>query len=218
MGGEQRERWVTSEQKAMKSKPTRIHADKEVGVGFKRYSLLCAAAVRIRQSLDNDYPLEATTLVESILADRMEKRAQYLHKQAQTPAKALMNVSDGFVTLGNLVTALQTAEIDEKLREHLDEISDWARERNRVIHAMAKFGEGARDAWEVRHRDAKQVAERGIAILLTYDRHERRVSHSVQQRTFASATCPDALEPIGQTSCEWCDDAGEIYDEYVELE
>lgn len=188
----------------MSTKPRRLRAGEEPGVGVARYSLIRAAALRINQALEQGYPLEATTLVESILAERMEKRAQYLHDHAQTPPKALMKVSNGFATLGELVAALQVAERDLELRRALEAISMWSRERNRVIHAMAKFGTGAQEIWQVRFDSAIGVAKRGIAILLEYDKHERRVCHNDRQRIFSSATCPDALMPIGQSACEWC--------------
>lgn len=207
----------------MHSKPRRIRASEEGGVGTERYSLIRAAAMRINQALTANYPLEATTLVESILAERMEKRAQHLFDHAHAPPKALMKVSNGFATLGELVAALQVAEHDLELRRSLEAISGWSRERNKVIHGMAKLGTNARDIWQVRHDGAIGVARRGIAVLLDYDRHERRVCHHDRQRLFSSATCPDALVPIGQAACEWCARGGSelrepriMSDEYIE--
>lgn len=184
--------------------PRRLRAGDEPGTGTNRYRLIRAAAERIRDAQAAGYFLEATTLIESILAERLEKRAQYLHDHHSQPPAALARLKDGFANLGPLVDALEKHEPEPALREVLGAIRSWAKDRNRSIHAMAKYGEGAREPWATRLASAVGVAERGSAVLVMYDQAERRVSHRDRGRRFAAGTCPDALAPIGQTYCEHC--------------
>jgi hypothetical protein len=183
----------------------RLTAGQAPGVGNDRYGLIRSAAGRIRDAMAAGYYLEATTLVESILAERLEKRAQFLHKDGDSDAKKKLDaVKDGFRTLERLIRGLSQVEDDPELRAILTEVSSWAWGRNTVIHEMVKLGDTARDNWDARLAHARLVAEEGIALVCKFDARERELSHLARGRRYASATCPDALELIGQPSCRWC--------------
>lgn len=194
------------ESKHRKEKPRRLRAGEEPGVGASRYRLIRSAAQRISDAIDAGYWLEAVTLVESILTERLEKRAQYLHKHSGDAApKKLVNVKDGFANLGPLISALKENEADQELREMLDRVDDWREARNIAVHQMAKFGTGAQALWNDRLKTARQTAEDGVGVLLDYDKAETRVSHEARKKLHSSATCPDALGPLGQETCTYCE-------------
>jgi hypothetical protein len=103
---------------------------------------------------------------------------------------------------------LRQVEDDPGFKVILERVKDWAGGRNKVIHAMAKLGDLAGEAWRTRVEQARAVANDGIALLRDLDAHDRRLHHGSRRRRHASATCPDALAPIGQPDCEWCSPPG----------
>jgi hypothetical protein len=186
-------------------KRVRLRAGQEPGVGDTRYQLIRSAARRISQAIKKGYWLEAVTLVESMLTERLEKRAQYLHDHLGQPtASSLAKVKDGFANLGPLIIALKDKEPDHELQAVLKQVDQWRSARNIAVHEMAKFGTGARQPWDDRMERARQIAKDGIGALVAYDRAERRVCHEGRKRRQASATYPDALGPIGQEICRYC--------------
>lgn len=187
-------------------KPKRSQAGSKQGVGDARAALIYNAACHVAASMRAGYYLEAVALLESLIADRMEKRVQYLHKHTTDPAvaSALDSIKDGFTTLGASGRKLLAVESDPGLRNALVSVDRWRASRNKVIHAMVKLGDGADAPWKGRLREAKVVASAGLAVLLELDVHERRVSHASRNKRWASATCPDGLSPLGQLDCEWC--------------
>jgi hypothetical protein len=77
----------------------RISAGSAPGLGTDRYRLFRSAAQQIKAAMDAGYYLEATTLVESILAERLEKRAQFLHQRPDLESKSKLDgIKDGFQT------------------------------------------------------------------------------------------------------------------------
>jgi len=187
-------------------KPKRISASSAPGVGAARFNLLWKTAERIAMANSAGYYLEATTLIESLVADRLEKRVQFLladHAEAESK-KVFREARKGFAELGTLTKLLSTLEKDEALRASLVVIDEWRRGRNKVIHQMAKLGDTVRDTWDERLANARKVAARGISVLCEVDLVDRRLSHDGRGVQFASATCPNALEPLGQAPCDWC--------------
>lgn len=194
------------EQSAKPTKPKRLAAGARHGVGDARYALISSAAQRITEAMRAGFWLEATTLVESILAERMEKRVQWLYKHLQESKEryALERVKDGFANLGPLISALLAVEKDADLKAVVGRVEIWRRHRNSAIHEMVKLGDAAQETWDARLERAHQAAQDGIEVLRALDTEERRVSHAARARPFASATCPDALSAIGQPDCPWC--------------
>jgi hypothetical protein len=196
----------SSESKPSPQKKVRLLASEKPGVGNSRYELLRAVADRTRTAMEAGFYLEATTLVESLLTERLEKRVQWLYQNPPTPAAkgSLEKLKDGFKTIHVLIVALKATETDSDMRTVLDPIDVWSKSRNEAIHEMAKLGHGAEKSWDERYLAAQQAAVVGIKLVLELDQHERRVCHTSRNKRNASATCPDALLALGQPWCEWC--------------
>jgi hypothetical protein len=113
-------------------------------------------------------------------------------------------VKDGFATLGDLTSRLVILEPDARLKKAIVAVDGWRTGRNTTIHAMVKLGDSHRGTWMDRLKHAKKVAEQGLEVLRALDLEERRVSHATRKRPYSSATCPQALGPIGQQECAWC--------------
>lgn len=193
--------------KKTSAKKVRLRGGETSAVGTTRYTLLRSVAIRIREAMSAGFYLEATTLLESLITERLEKRVQWLHQNLGEPqgsTDALTKLKDGFQTVCRLVNTLKVYEPDPELHAVLDPIAVWSSGRNEAIHEMAKLGHGAEKTWDERYLSAHGVAVEGIKLVILLDQHERRVSHASRKKRNASATCPDALLPLGQTPCEWC--------------
>jgi hypothetical protein len=194
------------------SRRVRLQAGKHPRVGDQRYALFRCSADRAAQALKDGYYLEAITLIESMLAERLEKRAQYFweSKPSQRDALEKSRVQNGFATLGKLVDALKATEHIGDIRNDVLAVERWAKGRNVALHGMAKFGKGSDKTWKDRYKKARDTVKEGIEVLKNLDLHDRRDSHANRKRRYASATCPDALSSLCQPTCEWCkeDSAG----------
>ena len=191
----------------------RLVSNEAPHVGSTRYQLIGAAAKQVRRALDEGFCLEAVTLLESLIAERLEKRAQWLSQINADPSlrKMFEKVNDGFVNLGDLIPVLRKAETDEHLRSDVLAADAWRKRRNVAIHEMAKFGTGGQAAatWVQRQTECRAIADEGVTILLALDVHERAASHAGRNKLHASATCPDGLASLGQPFCEWCEHESE---------
>src|SRR4051812_30296289 len=97
----------------------RAVADGVSGIGVHRYQLYRRAWERVQQSADAGYFLEAITLLESLLADRLESRASFLTGK-----------NEGFSTLGKLIAIFRNHESVPEFRALVERIDDWRRRRN----------------------------------------------------------------------------------------
>lgn len=199
---------ANSKKSPLSAPKKRLLSEQGTAIGSSRYQLISAAARQVRRALDESFFLEAVTLLESLIAERLEKRAQWLSQINSETAgqKPFERVADGFANLGTLIGVLRAFEKDEDMRTDVGAIDAWRVQRNGVIHEMAKFGtgDGAALTWAERQKKCQVVAVEGVRLLLALDEHERSSSHAGRGRIHASATCPDALVPLGQSYCEWC--------------
>jgi hypothetical protein len=113
-------------------------------------------------------------------------------------------VENGFCTLGDLLGSLTKLENDSELRELHARIDEWRAHRNEAIHEMAKLGDTVRDPWSERVDAARRSARSGVELLLRLDARDRQLTHEGRSKDRSSATCPDALSPLGQPYCAWC--------------
>lgn len=190
--------------KRSKNLDTRTPSTRKAPIGDERYVLFRGAAHRISTAVNEGFYLEAITLIESILAERLEKRAQYLYKTLSIKSKEINKVKDGFQCLGPLIIAINKHERSQDVLMALKEIDAWRESRNRALHEMVKIGSLTRDPWQERIDEARKIAVNGITVLLKYDKIDRDQGHSNIEHPVRSATCPDALFEIGQEDCKYC--------------
>lgn len=132
------------------------------GIGKRRQGLYKHAHERIKAALDAGFYLEAITLCESILADRLEARRAWLNQQDHAKRQ--------FSTLGGLVRELtqskaqDMSERDEGAQAVYREIGAWARSRNHALHEMAKLAEGDDTTWDERYKNLAKIAATGHGL------------------------------------------------------
>lgn len=133
--------------------------------GKLRYFVIKTALDRFKRSMSDEYFLEATSLIESLISDRLESRLGEL-----TKAPVL------FDTIGNLLNKLRLIETDEKLLFISDnDIKNWSRNRNVVIHQSAKIEYGKNKDWNDFITMAKKTALEGRVIFNQYNNQLKKL-------------------------------------------
>ena len=103
--------------------------------GQARRDLYAKSLERIAKAIEAGYALEAITLLESLIADRLESRLASIHDQKAEKRK--------FSTLGNLTQELKGKESGEPpgAVAIYERVEKWAGLRNEAIHEFAKLRE-----------------------------------------------------------------------------
>jgi hypothetical protein len=129
--------------KAGKARASSQQAD----VAKARHQLFKVGFARIKDSIEHLYFLEPISLIESLLADRMESRTSD-HVEAFS----------GFMNLGPLLKLLAACETDARLRLLNQEV-DRCRQSRNAIHEVMKI-----DAHHISPRRARVAQLRDSAI------------------------------------------------------
>lgn len=136
------------------SKEKRAVANNEE-VGQLRYDTYRKSISRIKSSIDAGYYLEAITLTESLIADRLESRLNHLTKSSDF----------SFRTLGALQKGIRNNESNNDLialvEKEKGKLDKWRESRNKALHRMAKIEEGDDSNWEDKMKLCKDIAEKG---------------------------------------------------------
>lgn len=123
--------------------------------GKYRYDVIKRAIGRYKEAFDSGYYLEAITLAESLIADRLESRALFLG-----------NTGSDFSTLGQLCKTLSG---DSVLSSVIPKINSWRSNRNTSLHELAKIEDGDDISFETKYLQTKQIAEEGLGIFRELD-------------------------------------------------
>ncbi len=97
--------------------------------------------------------LEAITLMESLISDRLESALIYY---------GVCTPDEVFKPLGENLKRLDSLGIISD--ELYDEINHWKKSRNTALHEMAKISVGERPTFIARYENQKPIAEQGYAI------------------------------------------------------
>lgn len=137
--------------------PKRERAEAYTGKGYgtQRYWLYCAAREHILVCIQRGVYLEAITLIESLIADRLESRISYL-----------VGENYGFKTLGNLISKTRECEKDAEIRMITDKIDHWRAKRNLALHEIVKIEKGTDLTWEERMERNRKIAIEGYQVLV----------------------------------------------------
>jgi len=121
-------------------------------IGIARYKIYKNGIGRIQNAIKSGYYLEAITLCESLIADRLESRLKYLTGGDKY----------SFKTLGDIQKGIKKYETDSELRSIINsEVNKWRQKRNDALHAIGKLEEKKIEIWEDRIEKCKKIAEDG---------------------------------------------------------
>ena len=124
--------------------------------GKERYCTYTDVIKRYHQALANGYYLEAITLMESIISDRLES---YLIRMTSDNKYS-------FNTLGQLIQGL-TCIGDTHMP--ISDILIWKNNRNASLHEMAKIEDGKYRDFGTKYSDAKNCADEGYELFRKID-------------------------------------------------
>jgi hypothetical protein len=137
-------------------------------IGQERYALYKSSFSWIAKSIDEGYYLEAISIVESLVADRLESYLPFLFDK-----------DFSFKTLGELIQAIRSdksGKTDEVLRSLvLNDLDEWRKDRNKAAHEMVKIEDGKKVSWEERVKINKTVAEIGLELVRKIDNRIRKL-------------------------------------------
>ena len=136
------------------SKEKRAVANNEE-MGQLRYRTYKSSISRINLAIDAGFYLEAITLCESLIADRLESRLNFLTKSDKY----------SFDMLFNMQTKIEELEPEGELNLIVNErLHSWRKNRNKVLHGMAKIAEGDQREWGDKLEECKNIAIEGDSI------------------------------------------------------
>jgi hypothetical protein len=167
------------------SKGTRAIALANEGVGNHRYSLYARAWLRVQEAEREGFHLEAITLIESLLSDRLESRASYL-----------TGINQGFRNLGALVRIFKEYELVTGFRDLVERIDMWRERRNTALDEMVKFESGHFPTWEEQTAALPSVVREGQGLLRRFaelDELERAKNNAEPP-----ATSPNAFPELSK--------------------
>jgi len=165
--------------------------------GIERYMLLKAAFAHAQLSIRSGHYLEAMTVLESILTDRLGSMVGGALGHEVTLRLTL----SGLIKLAKLGPAVdkESTYVAPPKKPFPDDLigflsgpmTDWWMLRNDAIHGMAKLRHVSDTSFSVRHSRLLEPALDGVRVLLELDRYDQR-EKSINGAG-RSATWPDAL-------------------------
>ena len=128
-------------------------------VGKQREGLYKFAILRVKEAQEKGFYLEAITLLESLISDRLESRLSMLMGDYS------------FRTLEKIIKRVREYETDAKLRELVtNDLNAWKEKRNTALHEMVKLAEGDTRTWQDKLDTIKPAAEEGFELFRKIDR------------------------------------------------
>jgi hypothetical protein len=162
--------------KTQKPEKTRaINTGPESDVAQLRYSLYRSAHERVAQAQQDGYYLEAITLLESMLCDRMEARLAAIH--SQEPTKRQFNT---LVALAQELSGKKSGE-DADVKAVYRSIEAWASRRNELLHQLAKVSETDLSDWDEKYSKSKQAVDDGLELLRSLSNEVKRLNKHTGQ-------------------------------------
>lgn len=129
-------------------------------IGTLRNKLYKEGFLQIKESVELGFYLEAITIIESLISDRLESRLSYI-----------LGKDFSSKTLGALITKCKKEEVDMLLCNLVSEDLDaWRIERNSAIHEMVKISSVNASSWSERRASLKPTAEKGLRLLRQIDK------------------------------------------------
>lgn len=142
------------------NKRTRAIATPGSTIAKARAEMYKSAYSRITESSKAGFHLEAITIIESLIADRLESRLTFVLQR-----------DFSFQHLGSLITKARQVETDPTLLGLVDQDLDkWRKSRNKALHEMAKIADGDTSSWQDRVNGLVPIYEGGLKLLRTIDK------------------------------------------------
>lgn len=143
-------------------------------VGKQRHEIYKHAIVWVKIALAKGFNLEAITLVESLISDRLESRLSQL-----------LGIDVSFKTLGELISTIRKEETDLKLKDLVTtDLDNWRKARNSAMHEMVKLADGDTKSWQDRMEALKPVASDGFMLFTKINGRISSIKNFVHKNGF----------------------------------
>lgn len=156
----------------MKNERHRPTLSDDPNVGFARYSIYKDTIDRYHVAMDSGFYVEAISLMESLISDRIESLLNACAERKNTDDSRNMEYS--YLPLGTLVvSALGTEDIRncQPMVDVMNKIKDWKTKRNGAIHEMAKLSDTEiEQPFSEKYANLKGVAEDGYRLFRELDK------------------------------------------------
>ena len=124
----------------MHSISKRQPSEKEIKGNAKKYEAYREAWVRIKQAQENGFFLEAITIQESIISDRL---ISFLSRPGASNNYTQKRDRGSFVSFYQIIQCWRS-ELSAPLQsgayvDLVDEVDQWRQMRNKAVHAIVKF-------------------------------------------------------------------------------
>jgi hypothetical protein len=167
--------------------------------GLERYRLIKASFAFVQQSIRNRHNLEAITVLESILTDRLGSMVHGTLGHEVTLSLTLGRLvklakKGPLITQGEQAKGLPArhAPLPGDIMGFLTgPLSRWWRMRNNAVHGMAKLHHVGDATFGERYARLSAVALEGVRVLLQLDAYDQREKEN--NGAGVSATYPNAL-------------------------
>ena len=143
--------------------PRAINQGPHSDVAQTRRSLYQNALGKVSAALNDGYAIEAVTLLESMIADRLEARRAKIHSQKLEKRKSPLLIPLIDELCGNNAGESDTA------KELYEEVRTWTEARNTAIHQMVKLPENSVKRWDEKYAEARITAESGLDLFRRLD-------------------------------------------------
>jgi len=138
--------------------------------GKQRAELYRNGIGRVERALREGFWLEAITLQESLISDRLEYLLEYITGQQR------------HTTLADLLNRIErdvpSHLIDSVLMEKLNA---WRKQRNATLHMMMKFSARKNTTWLERLAECREAAWDGRVVMREVDSWARRTKRRLEQ-------------------------------------
>ena len=134
------------------------------GVAKHRHNIYAEVMSKVNEATKGGFYLEAITLLESIIADRLESLC---NQKSQSNNNA-------FECLGQLIKTARQYPLSETWFDVLNELEEWREQRNDALHQMAKIEEGDFSSFEERYETYKLSAINGKKLFRKIDNEIRK--------------------------------------------
>lgn len=138
-------------------------------IGKAKEELFRSAFSRIDNSISRGFHLEAITITESLICDRLETLISVV---TENRIKAM--------NLGPLLKIVR--QLPEFPPELADEIDDWRIDRNYVVHQMVKITTEEVFDWRSRMKFARITAIRGQSLIKDVHATTNRIKRAQKKR------------------------------------
>lgn len=138
--------------------------------GRERQALYTAGVAQIKLAISEGFFLEAITLSESFITDRLEARWAWINQQSSNARQ--------FRTLGQVARDLLGKKSEsEEARKTYELAVEWSKGRNEAIHEMFKHAENcAFLTWTERYSGTASIATNGLLLARRTDLLVRKLN------------------------------------------